>query len=194
MLELLLTFLAAALFSNLVLSTGFGSSLLLRVTRRPKELLWFSGTMLLFAVLTTISTYYVLPLFTFKGGHYLRPLAIIVAVTVLYLLAVLLLKKALPALYKRVELWLPMAAYNNVVVGVCLLANHQIAVTLLGAIGMAAGACVGFCLLSLLVAEAREQMDHSDMPRAFRGLPVTLLWFGLMALAMLGFSSSISFM
>ena len=193
MLDLLLYFLAAALFSNLVLSTGFGSSLLLRVTRRPKELLWFSATMLLFAVLTTVSTYYVLPLFAFPGGHYLRPLAVIAAVTLLYLLVVLLLKNCLPAWYKRTELWLPMAAYNNVVVGLCLIGNHLFAVSLLGAVGIAIGAVAGFCLLSLLVAEAREQLDHSDMPRAFRGLPITLLWFGLMALAMLGFSSSISF-
>lgn len=194
MLDLLLYFLAAALFSNLVLSTGFGSSLLLRVTRRPKELLWFSATMLLFAVLTTVSTYYVLPLLHFTGGHYLRPLVVIAAVTVLYLLAVLLLKNVFPAWYKRTELWLPMAAYNNVVVGLCLITNHLFAVSLAGAIGIAIGAVAGFCLLSLLVAEAREQLDHSDMPRAFRGLPITLLWFGLMALAMLGFSSSISFM
>ena len=193
MLELLLSFLAAALFSNLVLSTGFGSSLLLRVTRRPKELLRFSAIMLLFTVLTTVATYYLLPLLTFKGGHYLRPLVVIVTVTLLYLLTVLILKKAFPSLHKRVELWLPMAAYNNVAVGVCLIVNHQSAMSLLGSIGVAIGACVGFCVLSLLVAEAREQMDHSDMPRAFRGLPITLLWFGLMALAMLGFSSSISF-
>lgn len=193
MLDLLLYFLAAALFSNLVLSTGFGSSLLLRVTRRPKELLWFSATMLLFAVPTTVITYYVLPLFTFTGGHYLRPLVVIAAVTLLYLLVVLLLKNCLPTWYKRTELWLPMAAYNNVVVGLCLIANHLFAVNLLGAIGIAIGAVAGFCLLSLLVAEAREQLDHSDMPRAFRGLPITLLWFGLMALAMLGFSSTISF-
>ena len=62
-----------------------------------------------------------------------------------------------------------------------------------GAIGLSLGSCLGFLLLSLLTAEARERTDNPDVPQAFRGLPITLVYLGLMALALLGFKSGVSF-
>ena len=192
--ELLLYFFAAAVLSNLVLSTGFGTSMILRIVRHPRDILSFGVTMTYFSVLTVLSGYWIdLFLDNAAGIHFLRPLILVGVVALWYLLTVLITKLALPKLYARMELWLPMAAFNNIVVGVALIANHQFAISLLGTIGLAIGASLGFTLLSLLVAEAREQLDHSDLPHAFRGLPILLLWLGLIALAVMGFSSSISF-
>ena len=194
MTELLLYFFAAAVVANLVLSTGFGTSMILRIVRHPRDILWFGVTMTYFSVLTVTSGYFVdLVLPQTAELHVVRPLILIGEVAVWYLLTVLITKLALPKLYARIELWLPMAAFNNIVVGVALIANHQFALGYLGVLGLAIGASLGFTLLSLLVAEAREQLDHSDLPHAFRGLPVLLLWLGLIALAVTGFSSSVSF-
>ena len=40
-----------------------------------------------------------------------------------------------------------------------------------------------------LTAEGIERMDNPDMPEAFRGMPSTLLYVGLLALALMGFAS-----
>ena len=198
--ELLLYFFAAAVVQNLVLATGFGTSMILRIIRHPRDIVWFGGSMTYFSLLTALSGYlldWLISTETLTGLdeilHFLRPLLLIVVVSLWYLLTVLVFKNAFSKIYHRMELWLPMSAFNNVVVGVALIANHQFSVSLLGAVGMSIGASVGFTLLSLLVAEAREQLDHTDLPHAFRGLPVLLLWLGLIALAVMGFSSSVSF-
>lgn len=47
--------------------------------------------------------------------------------------------------------------------------------------------------MSLLTAEARDRMDNPDVPQAFRGLPIALVYLGLMALALLGFKTGVSF-
>lgn len=111
----------------------------------------------------------------------------------LYAITAFWLYKALPSLYRRVSRLLPLAAFNNLVIGMALIINHQFALGLAGAIGLSLGASLGFVLLSWLTAEGIERTDNPDMPQAFRGLPSTLLYLGILALALLGFTSSFSF-
>ena len=37
-----------------------------------------------------------------------------------------------------------------------------------------------------------ERLDNPDMPAAFRGLPATLVYLGLLALALMGFTPAFS--
>ena len=78
-------------------------------------------------------------------------------------------------------------------IGVALIVNHLFSVSLAGAVGLSLGSCLGFLVLSLLTAEARDRMDNPDVPQAFRGLPIALVYLGLMALALLGFKTGVSF-
>lgn len=186
--------LTAAFVQNLVLSAGFGSSTMLRIIRRPRDILLFSGILCGFSLLTVLIAY---PLDKFIGTSWdakmVRPVLLIFIASLLYVGTVLVLKKRLPGAYQRVRRMLPLAAFNNVVTGVALIVNHQFSVSLPGAVGLSLGSCLGFLLLSLLTAEARERTDNPDVPQAFRGLPITLVYLGLMALALLGFKSGVSF-
>ena len=44
----------------------------------------------------------------------------------------------------------------------------------------------------MLTAEGMERLDNPDMPQAFRGLPATLLYLGILAMALLGFTNAIT--
>ena len=44
-------------------------------------------------------------------------------------------------------------------------------------------------LSTLMLAGIREKTAHSPVPKAFRGMPITLLTAGLMAIAFFGFKS-----
>ena len=105
---------------------------------------------------------------------------------------VVLLKKKFTALYARVSRMLPMAAFNNLVIGIALIVNHQFALSFPGAVGLSLGACGGYLLLSWMTAEGMERLDNPDVPKAFRGLPATLIYLGIIALALMGFSGSVS--
>lgn len=93
-----------------------------------------------------------------------------------------------PPVPGRIQRLLPLAAFNNVVVGVALVINHQVQVGAAAAVGLALGSCLGFLLLSWLTAEGMERLDNPDMPAAFRGLPATLVYLGILALALMGFT------
>jgi Na+-translocating ferredoxin:NAD+ oxidoreductase RnfA subunit len=129
-----------------------------------------------------------------KAGMLVTALFPIVGIAVvLYTVITPIFAKAAPRMYARIGKLFPLAAFNNLVIGVALICNHSFSLSLFGAIGLALGCCVGFVVLSYLTAEGIERVDNPDIPAAFRGLPILFLYVGLLALAVMGFSSSVSF-
>jgi electron transport complex protein RnfA len=185
--------LTAAFIENAVLSTGFGSSIMLRIVRRPQDIFAFGGLLCGFSVFTVIIAY---PVDTLIGtgsvAKLLRPVIMIVIAALLYIAVVLFTKNKMPAFYQRISRILPLAVFNNLVIGFALIVNHQFSLSLIGAIGLSLGGCLGFLLLSWLTAEGMERLDNPDMPQAFRGLPATLIYLGILALGLLGYSSGVS--
>mgnify|MGYP000867639873 CR=1 FL=1 len=191
--QFLLFLLAAALIQNIVLTSGFGGSIMLRIVRRPRDIVVFSGLLAAFSVLTVLIAY---PLDILIGtgstAKLFRPVMMIAIAAALYLAAYLLLSRLAPSVYQRVSRLLPLAAFNNLVIGMALVVNLQTAMSLPGAIGLSLGSCLGFLILSWLTAEGMERFDNPDIPQSFRGLPATLVYLGILALALLGFSSQIN--
>ena len=186
--------LATAFVQNLVLTTGFGSSVMLRIVRRPGDIWVFGGFLTGFSLLTVLIAFPLDMLIgTGPAAKLWRPFMMVAIATVLYLVVAILLYKRLPSVYRRVSRLLPLAAFNNLVIGIALIINHQFALGLAGAIGLSLGASLGFIVLTALTAEGMERIDNPDMPQSFRGLPATLLYLGILALALLGFTSAFSF-
>ena len=185
----LLAFLITATMQNLVLTAGFDASLMLKITRQPRQIVRFNVLLMIFSVATTC-LFYPIDLLLPNGWitRMLRPLIIVLIACVLYIVATLLLNR-LPDLQRRVRHLLPITAFNNVVIGVALLINLQVSVSFFQAIAIAMGASIGFWLLCAITAEVVERLDNPDIPSSFRGLPGILLFLGLFALALMGFSS-----
>ena len=84
---------ATAVTQNVVLTTGFGSSMLLRIVRHPRDILPFCGILGGFSVLTVAIAY---PLDMLIGTDFLakllRPLMVVGIAAVLYLLTVLFIR------------------------------------------------------------------------------------------------------
>lgn len=187
-------FLAAAFAQNMVLTTGIGSALAVRLTRRGEHRAVFALLLLLFALLTALCFH---PIDRLLGDGELarlfRPLIIVALSSAWYLLAVWLFKTLSPRLYESFRSVLPFAAINTVVTGVTLIAPHQFGNDLGSALALSAGAAVGFFLVYLLLCEGIDRMQHQAMPKAFAGLPALFLYLGILALALCGFSADIAF-
>lgn len=185
--DLLSFFVTVALLQNVILTTGFGSSVMLHMVRKPKNIWLFSGLLGVFSTLTVIIAYPLDQLFGTEMTNLWRPFMMIAITVVLYVAANLLLKWLAPNFYSRVSRMLPMAAFNNLVTGIALISNAHFAAGLGGNIGLAVGSCLSFGILTWLTAEGIERMDNPDMPEAFRGMPSTLVYVGLLGLALMGF-------
>ena len=185
--DLLSFFVTVALMQNVILTTGFGSSVMLHMVRKPKNIWLFSGILGAFSTLTVIIAYPLDRLFGTEMTNLWRPFMMIAITAVLYVITTLLLQWLAPDFYSRVGRMLPMAAFNNLVTGIALICNAHFAVGLGGNIGLAIGSCLSFGILTWLTAEGIERMDNPDMPEAFRGMPSTLIYVGLLGLALMGF-------
>lgn len=188
--DLLSFFVTVALLQNVILTTGFGSSVMLHMVRKPKNIWLFSGLLAIFSTLTVIIAYPLDRAFGTEMTNLWRPFMMIAITAVLYVVFTLLLKWLAPNFYTRVSRMLHMAAFNNLVTGIALICNAHFAVGLGGNIGLAIGSSLSFGILTWLTAEGIERMDNPDMPEAFRGMPSILLYVGLLGLALMGFTST----
>lgn len=185
-------FVVIALLQNIVLTTGFGSSIMLHVVRKPKNIWLFTAVLTGFSVLTALIAYPLDQLCGTAITNFWRPLMISGITVVLYILAHFILRRRFPELYHRVRHTLHLAAFNNLVLGIALITNVQFTANLGATIGLSVGACLAFGLLTWITAEGIERLDNPDIPKAFRGMPATLVYIGLIALALMGFASNFS--
>ena len=132
--ETLLYFLTACLLQNIVLSTGFGASMLLRTSRRSRDSVVFSLLLMLFAVSTVLIAYPIdMALGTSWNVKLLRPGIVVGVTAVLYALFSVIFRYLLPRFYTRYARFFPLAAFNNLVIAVALIINHRVSVSLLPA-------------------------------------------------------------
>ena len=119
---------------------------------------------------------------------YMQTVAFILVIAGLVQFIEMFLKKSMPSLYRALGVYLPLITTNCAVLGVALTnvqKDASVGMSVLNGFGTAAG----FALSILLLAGIREKTAHSPIPKAFRGMPITLLTAGLMAIAFFGFKS-----
>ena len=120
----------------------------------------------------------------------LKVSAYILVIASLVQLVEMFLRKAVPALYRSLGIYLPLITTNCAVLGVAFL-NTTNAPTRLAfheAVIQGAFAGVGFTIAMLLMSGIRERLELLDVPEALKGAPIAFISTGLMALAFFGFS------
>ena len=144
----------------------------------------------LFGMMLCITQVLVAPV-AFLAGRFiapLRPLVYIASIAVVCLAEhlVLWLLRSLPRRAQLLRI-VPLAALNSGVLGTVLVERTQ-SFTLGQSLGFGLGSGLGYVLAVLLVTEARHRLRSKAIPEAFRGLPITLVYIGVLALAIYGFT------
>ena len=142
-------------------------------------------TQVLVAPLAWYAGSWIVPL---ENRAQLRPLAYVAAIAVVCTAEelVLGLGRRLPLAGKLLRI-VPVAALNSCVLGTVLVERTQ-SFTLMQSLGFGLGSGVGYLLAVLLVTEAQHRLRSKAIPSAFRGLPITLVYIGVLALAIYGFT------
>ena len=140
----------------------------------------------LFGMMLCITQVLVAPV-AFLAGRFIAPLDNRAQLRPLVYIASI----AVVCLAEHLVLWLlrivPLAALNSGVLGTVLVERTQ-TFTLGESLGFGLGSGLGYVLAVLLVTEARHRLRSKAIPKAFRGLPITLVYIGVLALAIYGFT------
>ncbi len=97
------------------------------------------------------------------------------------------LDRFVPALYTALGIFLPLITVNCAILGGTLfMVERDYDFTESVIFGFGSG--VGWALAIVLLAGIREKLKYSDIPPGLRGLGITFITVGLMALAFMAFS------
>ncbi|MEG0132806.1 MAG: electron transport complex protein RnfA [Clostridium sp.] len=187
--ELFTIFIGALLVNNVILGQFLGICSFLGVSQKTETAKGMGAAVTFVMILATLITFVVnnLILVPFDLG-YLSTLAFILVIAALVQFVEIVIKKIQPGLYRSLGIFLPLITTNCAVLGVAVTnidKNYGLAQSLSNTLG----AALGYVLAIVILAGLRERMeDNTDMPVAFRGLPISLITAGLMAIAFYGFS------
>jgi len=188
MTDILLILVSTALVNNFVLVQFLGLCPFLGVSSKLESAL---GMALATTFVLTLSSaashlvyrYLLVPL----DIEYLRTLAFIVVIAVVVQATEMMVRHTSPLLHRVLGIFLPLITTNCAVLGVALLALRRQAGFLDAAL-YGFGAALGFSLVLILLAAARERLAAADVPRPFRGAAIAMITASLMSLAFMGFS------
>jgi len=116
---------------------------------------------------------------------YMRAPAYFVCVAAVYAAVYLSSRSFFPAVFTRIRSILPLSTFNTAMFGVFYVSaqgDFRIGQTT----GYALGAGAGYTAAVLILYFARKRLAISPVPRSFRGLPVQLVYIGLLSLALYG--------
>lgn len=186
--SLLILLVGSSLVSNVVLSQFLGLCPFLGVSKKIKTAAGMGAAVIFVitlasAVAGVVYKFVLVPL----EITYLQTIVFILVIAALVQFVEMFLKKAMPALYKALGVYLPLITTNCAVLGVALTnvqKNYGIGTGILNGFATA----VGFTIAIVILAGIREKMEYNDVPQPFKGMPIVLLTAGLMAIAFCGFS------
>ena len=162
-----------ALFAqNAIFTRGLGVSRLIQLVGDERTSSWW------FALLLCVTQTLVAPL---------RPLLYLACVAVVCIFEHAILRAVKGPRSGLLIRILPIAAVNSGVLGTVLVERTQ-SFTLAQSIGFGLGSGLGYLLAVMLVTEAGNRLRSKAIPEAFRGLPITLIYIGVLALAIYGFT------
>lgn len=95
--------------------------------------------------------------------------------------------KFAPALYSALGVFLPLIAVNCAILGASLfMVERDYNLAQSSVYGLGSG--IGFLLAIVALAAIREKMRYSDVPKGLRGLGITFMITGLMAIGFMAFA------
>ena len=181
----------ATFAQNAVLSRALGVSRLIKLVGDGGGFLRFVGLLTLIQLICVPMAWYANSLlagFALRGA--VRPLVMVLtsggAMGLVWLVLVRAIKTK-PAWLPEVLELLPLATFNCAVLGTLLITVTQ-GYTLVQSFGFALGSGLGYAMALAVAGQAQEMLQGPDVPSSFRGLPITLVYLGILALAIYGFT------
>ena len=154
------------------------------------------GIAVTFVLIVTLPVNYLLENYVLKAdalieGVDLSFLAFILFIAVIagiVQLVEMIVERFSPSLYASLGIFLPLIAVNCAIMGASLFMQQRHFLNIGEAATYAFGSGIGWLLAIVGLAAIREKMAYSDVPAPLKGLGITFITVGLMAMAFMCFS------
>lgn len=185
---------SAMLINNVILMQFLGICPFLGVSKKSSSAIGMSAAVLFVMVIASAVTYtiYDLVLYEFDIA-YISTIAFILVIASLVQFVEMVIKKYSKPLYKSLGIYLPLITTNCAILGVAegnisgiWTSTMPYFEGLFLAVSTAVGTGLGFGLIIFAFSSIRERLDSSNVPKSWKGVPISLVVAGLMSLAFAG--------
>ncbi len=193
--NLLSLFVKSIFVDNMIFAYFLGMCSYLAVSKNVKTAFGL-GIAVIFVLLITVPVNYLLENFVLKANvlvegvdlSFLSFILFIAIIAAIVQLVEMVVERFSPSLYASLGIFLPLIAVNCAIMGACLFMQQREFVNVGEATVYALGSGIGWLIAIVCLAAIREKMAYSDVPKPLRGLGITFITVGLMALAFMCFS------
>lgn len=186
--EYLIIIISAIFVNNVVLAQFLGICPFLGVSNRVNTAMGMAGAVTFVIVLATIVTYLIqIYILNRLGIEYMQTITFILVIAALVQMVEIILKKISQPLYQALGIYLPLITTNCAVLGVAILVIQK-NYNLLQGVVFGGATAIGFGLALIILAGIREQMELVNIPKGMKGVPISLVIAGILALAFMGFA------
>lgn len=194
-------FVKSIFVDNMIFAYFLGMCSYLAVSKNVKTATGL-GIAVVFVLLVTLPINYLLNEFVLKPGalsrwlgdsfanidlSFLSFIVFIAVVAAFTQIVEMVVEKFAPTLYSQLGIFLPLIAVNCAILGGSLFMQERDFVNVGEATVYALGSGIGWFLAIVTLAAIREKMEYSNVPAALKGLGITFITVGLMAISFMTF-------
>lgn len=177
---------AAMVTENIVFGRAIGITV--PEKQRPQDILRTGGLLAAVIALSCFFASLVSGVVTADKRIYAEPIIYTTLISIIYLLIYIAVKTV--GAKKKIETsgfckQLATATFNSAVFGAVLIVTRRL-YTPIDAVFYGLGGAAGYMIAMLFIRRQRHQTKMLRVPNAFRGLPITLIYIGIISLALYG--------
>ena len=198
--EYLSLFVKSIFVDNMIFAYFLGMCSYLAVSKNVKTASGL-GVAVIFVLLVTLPINYLLNKFVLSPGalawlgdsfagvdlSFLSLITFIAVIAAIVQLVEMIVEKFSPTLYSELGIFLPLIAVNCAILGGSLFMQQRDFSNLGEAAVFSLGSGLGWFLAIVTLAAIREKMSYSNVPAALKGIGITFIAVGLMAMAFMTF-------
>jgi Na+-transporting NADH:ubiquinone oxidoreductase subunit E len=198
--NLLNIFIKSIFVDNMIFAFFLGMCSFLAVSKSVKTALGL-GIAVIFVLLITVPVNFLMEKYLLRKGamiwlgesfadvdlSFLTFMVFIATIAAMTQLVEMVVEKFSPALYNSLGIFLPLIAVNCAILGASLFMQEREYENVAEATVFGVGSGVGWMLAIVGIAAIREKMKYSNVPDPLKGLGITFILTGLMAIAFMGF-------
>jgi Na+-transporting NADH:ubiquinone oxidoreductase subunit E len=198
--NLLNIFVKSIFIDNMVFAFFLGMCSFLAVSKTVKTAMGL-GVAVVFVLLITVPVNFLLDKYILKQGalvwlsdkfatldlSFLSFIMFIAVIASITQLVEMIVEKVSPPLYNSLGIFLPLIAVNCAILGAALFMEQREYDNIAEATVFGFGSGIGWMLAIVAMAAIREKMHYSNVPAPLKGLGITFILTGLMAIAFMSF-------
>ncbi len=193
-------FIKSIFIENMIFAYFLGMCSYLAISKTVKSAVGL-GMAVIFVLGVSVPVCYLLENYVLKAGalawlskdfatvdlSFLSFIMYIATIASITQLVEMIVEKYAPALYNSLGIFLPLIAVNCSILGGALFMQEREYATLGEATVFGIGSGVGWFLAIVALSAIREKIRYSNVPGPLRGLGITFILTGLMAIAFMSF-------